>query len=54
MSAPSVFETGLTSPKDWSAQWIGHPDWQLGGREVTPVAVDLPTGSGGRWPVAPG
>ncbi|MFI1335180.1 family 78 glycoside hydrolase catalytic domain [Streptomyces sp. NPDC020845] len=41
-SAPSVFETGLTSPKDWSAQWIGHPDWQLSGRRVTPVVVDLP------------
>ncbi|WNE94300.1 family 78 glycoside hydrolase catalytic domain [Streptomyces luomodiensis] len=41
-SAPSVFETGLTSPKDWSAQWIGHLDWKLSGRTVTPVAVELP------------
>ncbi|GAA2335518.1 family 78 glycoside hydrolase catalytic domain [Streptomyces cuspidosporus] len=41
-SAPAVFETGLTSPEDWSARWISHPDWRLSGREVTPATVELP------------
>ncbi|MFI0238701.1 family 78 glycoside hydrolase catalytic domain [Streptomyces sp. NPDC016845] len=41
-SAPSVFETGLTSAKDWSADWITNKDWQLGKRTVQPVTVKVP------------
>ncbi|MFI8949719.1 family 78 glycoside hydrolase catalytic domain [Streptomyces sp. NPDC053750] len=41
-SEPSVFETGLTKQQDWAADWITHPDWQLGERTVEPVVVDLP------------
>ncbi|GAA2297535.1 family 78 glycoside hydrolase catalytic domain [Streptomyces kunmingensis] len=41
-SAPSVFETGLTTAKDWSADWITNKDWQLSKRTVQPVTVALP------------
>ncbi|MEU0598157.1 family 78 glycoside hydrolase catalytic domain [Streptomyces sp. NPDC006393] len=41
-SAPAVFETGLTRPSDWGADWITHPDWQLSRRGVEPVVVKVP------------
>ncbi|GAA3960097.1 family 78 glycoside hydrolase catalytic domain [Actinomadura viridis] len=41
-SAPAWFETGLTSPGDWSGRWIGHKDWQVKDKKPTPIAVKLP------------
>jgi alpha-L-rhamnosidase len=41
-SEPAAFETGLTKQRDWDADWITHPDWQLSKRTVEPVVVDLP------------
>ncbi|MGW2296777.1 family 78 glycoside hydrolase catalytic domain [Streptomyces violaceorubidus] len=41
-SSTAVFETGLTRPSDWGAQWISHPDWRLSDRTVEPVVVHLP------------
>ncbi|MFD5574445.1 family 78 glycoside hydrolase catalytic domain [Streptomyces cadmiisoli] len=38
----SVFETGLTRPVDWSAQWITHDAWRLSEHAVEPVVVTLP------------
>ncbi|WP_320781793.1 family 78 glycoside hydrolase catalytic domain [Streptomyces sp. CRN 30] len=41
-SGTAVFETGLTRQSDWNADWITHPDWRLGERDVTPVVVKVP------------
>ncbi|WP_405771660.1 glycoside hydrolase family 78 protein [Streptomyces sp. NBC_00080] len=41
-SDPAVFETGLTRESDWNADWITHPDWRLGERQIEPVVVELP------------
>lgn len=41
-SSPSWFETGLTTPKDWSAGWVTHRQWQLSGKPAQPVVVTLP------------
>lgn len=41
-SDPAVFETGLTKPSDWGADWITHPDWQLSRRGLQPVVVKVP------------
>ncbi|WP_327579174.1 family 78 glycoside hydrolase catalytic domain [Streptomyces sp. NBC_00145] len=41
-SDTAAFETGLTNPQDWSAQWITNPDWKLSTRKVEPVVVRLP------------
>ncbi|MEV7816609.1 family 78 glycoside hydrolase catalytic domain [Streptomyces flaveolus] len=41
-SRPAVFETGLTGPSDWDADWITHPAWRLSERTVEPVVVHLP------------
>jgi alpha-L-rhamnosidase len=39
-SAPARFEMGLLRPADWSAQWIGNPQWL--DRQPTPVTVTIP------------
>lgn len=41
-SDTAVFETGLTRPSDWNADWITHPDWRLSERAVEPVVVKVP------------
>ncbi|MFC5749985.1 family 78 glycoside hydrolase catalytic domain [Actinomadura rugatobispora] len=41
-SSPAWFETGLTSPSDWSGRWIGHEDWQVSQKKPAPIAVKLP------------
>ncbi|MGI5230867.1 family 78 glycoside hydrolase catalytic domain [Actinoallomurus sp. CA-142502] len=41
-SRPAWFETGLTSAKDWSGQWITHPDWRFKEKQPTPITVKLP------------
>jgi alpha-L-rhamnosidase len=41
-SHPAEFETGLTRPSDWGADWITHPDWQLSRRGLEPVVVKVP------------
>ncbi|GAA4615147.1 family 78 glycoside hydrolase catalytic domain [Actinoallomurus liliacearum] len=41
-SDPAWFETGLTSAKDWSGQWITHPDWRFKEKQPTPIVVKLP------------
>lgn len=39
-SRTSRFEMGLLHPDDWSADWIGNPDWLH--RKPTPAVVDVP------------
>ncbi|WP_327365578.1 family 78 glycoside hydrolase catalytic domain [Streptomyces sp. NBC_01217] len=41
-SDTAVFETGLTRPEDWSAQWITNDAWRLSEHTVEPVVVNLP------------
>ncbi|MCO5997272.1 family 78 glycoside hydrolase catalytic domain [Actinoallomurus rhizosphaericola] len=41
-SDPVWFETGLTSAKDWSGQWITHPDWRFKEKRPDPIVVKLP------------
>lgn len=41
-SRPAWFETGLTSAKDWSGQWITHPEWRFKEKQPTPIVVKLP------------
>jgi alpha-L-rhamnosidase len=42
-SAPTWFETGLTSRNDWSAGWVTDSRWQLGAQPAQPVVVTLPS-----------
>jgi alpha-L-rhamnosidase len=39
-SAPAHWEMGLLKPSDWTASWIGDPDWA--DRQPAPVTVTMP------------
>ena len=41
-SAVSSFEIGLLSSEDWTAQWVGNPDWDAVSAPIGPAIISIP------------
>jgi alpha-L-rhamnosidase len=48
-SAPATWSTGLLSPGDWSAKWIGNPDWETSQNTPHPMTIKLSKAQDARY-----